>query len=103
MKKIAYCLLNYGVDRVEHLALRLFNNDYSNININNIENLNNKKTLYNQFKGEENDNYNNENDINEMEANKIRNKGNSGRSSLGNNFRFSASSHRNSLKPNEYY
>ena len=32
MQKIAYCLLNSGDDKVEDLALRLFNNDYSNIN-----------------------------------------------------------------------
>ena len=100
MQKIAYCLLNSGDDKVEDLALRLFNNDYSNIN--NIENINNKKTpLYNQFKEEEYRNNNNENDINEIQTNEINDKRNSGRSSLGNNFRSNASSKRNSLKKNQ--
>ena len=85
IQKIAYCLLNSGDDKVEDLALRLFNNDYSNIN--NIENINNNKaTLYNQFKGEE-DNKIIMKMINEIQANEIKNKENSGRSSLGNNFR----------------
>ena len=101
MQKIAYCLLNCGDDKVEDLALRLFNNDYSNIN--NIGNINNNKTiLNNQFKGEEDDNYyNNEKDINEIQTNDIKSKENSGRSSLGNNLRSSASSKRNSLKKNQ--
>jgi hypothetical protein len=98
MQKIAFCLLNSGDDKIEDLALRLFNNDYSNIN--NIENINNKKTpLYNQFKEEEDEN--NENDINEIQANDINDKRNSGRSSLGNNFRSNASSKRTSLKKNQ--
>ena len=81
------------------MALRLFNNDYSNIN--NIENINNNKAaLYNQFKGEE-DNKIIMKMINEIQANEIKNKENSGRSSLGNNFRSSESSKRNSLKKNQ--
>ena len=88
MKKIAYCLLYSGDDKIEGMAMRLFNDDFPNIN--NIENVyNNENDLY-KFQNEEyNDNYS------------MKSKENSNKNGFGNNFRTSALSKRNSLKKNQ--
>ena len=97
MQKLAYCLLNSGDSKIEGLAMRLFNYDFSDIN--NIENiLNNEINKNTNNNNEDNDeNYNN-NDY--IQNNEIRSKRNSQRSSIGNNFRSSAASKRNSLQKN---
>ena len=97
MQKLAYCLLNSGDSKIEGLAMRLFNYDFSDIN--NIENiLNNEINKNTNNNNEYNDeNYNN-NDY--IQNNEIRSKRNSQRSSIGNNFRSSAASKRNSLQKN---
>ena len=87
MQKIAYCLLHSGDDKVEGLAMSLFNNDFPNFNY--FENIyNNEKNLY-KSKGE-NDEYN-----------ELINKRNSGQNSFRNYFRSTMSSKRNSLKRNQ--
>ena len=96
MQKIAYCLLNSGDNKIEGLAMRLFNNDYS-IGLDNM--LNYEKNLYNYRKEDNgNDNYSNKNDEQTIET---KSRKNSERSSLGNNFRSSANSKRDSLKKNQ--
>ena len=95
MQKIAYCLLNSGDEKIEGLAMRLFNSDYSDIN--DIENiLDNNKFLDKLNEEIEN------NDTNEVNNIKIeQSKENSKRNNIGNNFRTSMNSKRNSLKKNQ--
>ena len=93
MQKIAYCLLNSGDDKIEGLALRLFNNDYSDIN--NIENIVDNNVFLKRLKEEDiQNNYDNNIQIEKSKENSKRN-------SLGNNFRSSTSSKRSSLRKNQ--
>ena len=92
MQKIAYCLLNSGDDNIEGLAMRLFNNDFSNIN--DIENIYGDKSYYKLKQDNyEKIEYNRTKDLESLV--------NSKRNSFGNNFRSNTSSKRNSLKKNK--
>ena len=95
MQKIAYCLLNSGDEKNEGLAMRLFNSDYSDIN--DIENILDNNKLLNKLNDEIENNETNEDNNIKIEKSKE----NSKRNSIGNNFRSSVGSKRNSLKKNQ--
>ena len=98
MQKIAYCLLHSGDKKVEGLAMSLFNYDFPNFD--NSENIyNNEKNFY-KFKGEDDENNENNFDIQNKYNNELISERNSERSSIGNYFR-SAASKKNSLKRNQ--
>ena len=95
MQKIAYCLLNSGDEKIEGLAMRLFNSDYSDIN--DIENILDNNKFLDKLNDEIENNETNEGNNIKIEKSKE----NSKRNSIGNNFRSSMSSKRNSLKKNQ--